>query len=128
MENRYKHLTATDRGIMEALIRRNSSLSEIGQELGVDKSTVSREIKKRSTPNGYIAWVAQVNYEKERRKCKKKKKFDNQKLQKHICLKLEMGWSPEQISGRLRIDDSSTYVCKETIYKFIYEDEYAKRE
>lgn len=128
MEKKYKHLTATDRGMIEALILKNYSISEIARELGVNKSTVSRELAKRKTPNGYKAWVAQLNYEKERRWCRKRKKLDSRNIQKHIWSVLEMGWSPEQISGRLRLEDNSMYVCKETIYKFIYEDEFAKRE
>lgn len=128
MENKYKHLTATDRGIIEALVKENYSHSKIAQELGIHKATVSREIAKRKTPNGYKAWVAQIDYKRKRNKCKKKKKTGDRKLQKHLCLKLEKGWSPEQISGRLKLKDSPMYVCKETIYQFIYEDNFAKRE
>lgn len=128
MERKYEHLTATDRGKIEALLLKNCSLSEIAQELGVNKSTVGREIAKRKTPNGYKAWVAQLNYQKKRETCKKKKKLDSFKLKQHICLKLETGWSPEQIAGRLKLESSSIYACKETIYKFIYESPFAKRE
>lgn len=31
-----------------------------------------------------------------------------------------MGWSPEQIAGRLRLEGSDHTVCVETIYRFIY--------
>lgn len=128
MENKYRHLTATDRGMIEALLNKNYSYSDIAKEIGVNKSTVSREIKKRSTPNGYISWTAQLNHEVRRKKCRNSKKTDNRTLQKHICLKLEMGWSPQQISGRLKLDKDPIYVCHETIYKFIYEDNFARRE
>lgn len=37
-----------------------------------------------------------------------------------------MGWSPEQIAGRLKYvdypDDSSWHICHETIYRFIYKE------
>ncbi len=41
---------------------------------------------------------------------------------------MELGWSPEQIAGRLKRIKSSLYVCKETIYQFLYLDEWAKDE
>jgi len=44
MENKYRHLTATDRGIIEALLKENWAVSKIAQELEVNKSTVSWEI------------------------------------------------------------------------------------
>jgi IS30 family transposase len=31
-----------------------------------------------------------------------------------------MGWSPEQIAGRLRLEGTGHTVCHETIYRFIY--------
>ena len=31
-----------------------------------------------------------------------------------------LGWSPEQISGRMRFENREDYVCTETIYAFIY--------
>lgn len=128
MERKYSHLTATDRGKIEALLLKNCSLSEIAQETGVNKSTVSREIKKRSTPNGYFAWVAQIGYERERKKCKQKKKLNSLKFQQHVLSKLELGWSPEQISGRLKLENDEMQISTETIYKFIYEDSFAVKE
>jgi len=97
--------------------------------LGVSLSTVSREIKKRETPNGYLADIAQLNYERRRRKCRQKRKMDFSKRQKYISKKLQLGWSPEQISGRLKLEGrDDLYVCPETIYQFLYEDEWARNE
>jgi IS30 family transposase len=128
MERKYKHLTAESRGMMQALLKEGHTQTNIAQELGVNKSTISREIKKRSTPNGYISWVAQTNYETKRSKCKRKSKLSNRKLQRYVCSKLENGWSPEQIAGRLKLENSPMHVCHETIYEFIYKDNFAKRE
>jgi IS30 family transposase len=47
--------------------------------------------------------------------------FLNSKLQDFVIKKLTQDrWSPQQISGRLKQQKSSSYVCTETIYKFIY--------
>ena len=51
------------------------------------------------------------------------------KRQKYVTDKLQLGWSPEQISGRLKLKGrDDLYVCPETIYQFLYEDDWAKEE
>lgn len=124
----YKHLTAAQRGAIEVLLQKNYSRKDIADAIGVDKSTVSREINKRSTPNGYKAKYAQIDYKTRRKKSKQKKKMDYSRRQKYVTQKLRDGWSPEQISGRLKLKGSVLYVCPESIYAWIYEDEWAKEE
>jgi IS30 family transposase len=41
-------------------------------------------------------------------------------LRTYIVCRLKEGWSPEQISGRLRRKKSKYTVCHETIYRYIY--------
>ena len=41
-------------------------------------------------------------------------------LRTYVGDRLAMGWSPEQIEGRLRLEGSEHTVCVETIYRFIY--------
>lgn len=124
----YKHLTAAVRGSIEALIRENYTQKEVARKLGVSASTVSREINKRGTPSGYYAAVAQSHYKRARINSRQRKKCLYTKRQKYIVKKLELGWSPEQIAGRLKRIKSPLYVCKETIYQFLYSDEWAKDE
>lgn len=83
-----KQLTAADRGAIEVLLRKDYKPSEIAEAIGFDKSTVGREINRRSTPRGYIAWVAQLDYEKRRSRSKKKRKLDSSKTQKYVVAKL----------------------------------------
>ncbi len=124
----YQQLTAADRGAIEALLHEQYTQEEIAVKLGKDPSTVSREIQKRGTPSGYFARVAHEHYERMRERCRKRKKLNDSKRQKHIAKKLELGWSPEQIAGRLKLKKSPLYVCKETIYQFLYTDPWAKDE
>lgn len=122
----YKHLTAADRGIIEGMLKKHCTPSEIASELGVDPTTVSREIKKRSTPNGYKATIAQLDYKQKRKGCKQQPKLSDRTRQKYICRKLQLGWSPEQISGRLKLlREKDLYVCPETIYHWLYTDSWA---
>ena len=41
-------------------------------------------------------------------------------LLKHVVDRLVMGWSPQQIAGRLKLDDSNILISHESIYRFIY--------
>lgn len=34
---------------------------------------------------------------------------------------IDKGWSPEQISGRMKHQNLSFYVCPETIYRYVYQ-------
>ena len=124
----YKQLTAADRGAIEILLQENYTQQEIAKKLEVHESTVSREINNRGTPMGYFADVAQNHYERLRKRCRKKKKLYDSKRQKYLAKKLELGWSPEQIAGRLKLKHDPRYVCKETIYQFLYTDSWAKEE
>lgn len=112
----YQHLTAAVRGAIEGLLLKQYSVREIARTLGISPSTVSKEIRKRDMPSGYSALIAQQHYERLRERCRQRKKCNYSKLQKYIVKKLQKGWSPEQISGRLKKSSSPLYVCHETIY------------
>jgi IS30 family transposase len=54
--------------------------------------------------------------------------FDKQKILKALVVTLlKEGWSPEQISGRLKLENKDFKISHETIYKFIYSKEGAKQ-
>jgi len=122
-----KHLTAADRGAIEVLLQENYTLTDIAKKIGFNKSTVSREVKNNSISTGYKAIFAQVKYQTRRKKCKKTIKINQSRVQKYINQKLQLGWSPQQISGRMKLKQSF-YVCPETIYQWLYEDPWAKEE
>ena len=54
----------------------------------------------------------------------------NNKVFAWIIKRIVRGWSPEQISGRIKLvfpNDTSMRVCPETIYSFVYSDEFKHR-
>jgi len=120
--NKFKQLTAADRRVVETLLKRNCTQFEIASELGVNKSTVCREINRRSTPAGYFADTSQLDYEIRHKKVGRRKKLSHSKTQNYVMEKLMIGWSPEQISGRMRLEQRNDSVCTETIYAWIYND------
>ena len=122
---KYKQLTAADRGAIEVLLQQDFTLSSIAKKLGRDKGTISREIKNRGTPNGYFADVAQLDYEVgKERSSKNARRITHSKTRNYILSKLQAGWSPEEISGRMKLKGRDDYICHETIYNFIYTDPY----
>ena len=124
----HKQITVADRKVIEILLNEQYNASEIANKLGVDKSTICREINNRSTPNGYFADVAQLNYEIKRRKTGRKRKLGYTKTQNYVLEKLMCGWSPEQISGRMKLEQRKDSVCMETIYDWIYKDSVCKKD
>ena len=125
----YSQLTAADRGAIEVLLQEQYSVRQIGAKLGRHLSTISREINRGSTPSGYHAESAQLHYQRKREKSRQKKKLTYSKRQKYLIAKLQLGWSPEQISGRLKLEgNGELYVCLETIFAWLYEDQWAHEE
>lgn len=99
----------------------------------MDRSSVCREVEKRSTPAGYFAKVAQIDYETKRKKCRKKKKLSDLKTQAYVIGKLKSGWSPDTIRGRIEAGKDPEVVglvcaCNETIYNWIYTEHYCVQE
>jgi len=124
----YKQLTAADRGAIEVLLFKKYTVSQIAEAIGRHPSTVSREINHYQTPHGYFAWSAQIRHETARTRCRQKKKLSNSVLQKYVVARLQCGWSPEQIAGRLKLKQGMTVVSHESIYVWIYQDAWACEE
>jgi len=124
-----KQLTVADRRVIEILLKEKYKYLQIAIAIQKCVSTVSREIKKHSTPAGYFADIAQLDYESNRSRCRKPKKLDDTITKNYIINKLSLGWSPQQISGRIKsVIDTETAsvlcVCTESIYQWIYNDNF----
>lgn len=131
---KYRQLTEEDRQRIEIWLETGLNASEIASKLGVHRSTISRELKQPNTPNGYHALSAQVRHETARDKCRPQRKIEETSLFSYVVKKLRKGWSPEEISGRIEREikeekrPARDAIHHETIYRFIYESEYGKRE
>ena len=126
---KYKEITGTDRKAIEILLQENYTPKEIGEKIGFSKSAINREIKNRGTTNGYFADIAQLDYETKRKRTgKNAKKIVHSRIRNYILKRLSESWSPEQIAGVMKKENLKGRVCHETIYKFIYEDEYCRGE
>ena len=121
--NRYKHLSDFERFEIFKGLQKGEPVRSIAKSLGRDPGTVSREIKRNGTPDIYLPDTAGRSYKEHRKHCHPKSRLSDTELRKYVLLKLEKGWSPELIAGRLREKFGRTLVNHETIYKFVYESE-----
>ena len=116
---KYKQLTLEKRYHISALQKAGLKQKEIAEKTAVHPSTISRELRRnRDRLRGYDAELAQIRSTKRHQEKCKRQSF-NRHIEKYIRSKLKQDWSPEQISGRMKIDLSIT-VVHETIYRYIY--------
>lgn len=118
----YTQLTREQRYQIKALLDIACTQIEIAQQLGVDKSTISREMGRNRGQRGY------------RPKQAHEKAMDRRTQKGHTTIgpekwhqieeKLQMDWSPEQISGWMKKNQLPS-VSPEWIYQYIYADKRA---
>jgi IS30 family transposase len=121
MQKASKHLTLVERCHIFILKERGFSLREISRNLGRNVSSISRELKRNSISQQYVPKTAEEQYYKRRTTAYAKPKKMTDDLKEIICAKLKLLWSPEQISGRLKVE-RGIRVSHETIYQIIWQD------
>ena len=97
----------------------------IAKVLGRHPSTISRELRRNRKPSrrwrgGYDPQRAQ-NLTRRRHARGRAHKLERQpELRKQVFDRLAMGWSPEQIAGRLTLAKGEPVISHESIYRYIY--------
>ena len=107
-------------------MRAEHSPLECSLLLGMDKSSVTREMARNSCSDGvYRGYKAHKSYLERRKRAKgvSRKIENNQELESHIRKCLKKKDSPEQISGRLKRVGSLHSVSDETIYRWVFNEE-----
>ena len=124
----HTHLTPGERFAIEQLRLMRLSFREIGRRLGRHHSTIAREVRRNIPPHGGAIYIGErgERLALERRRCPRhRKRFGHAPLRIYVWQAIRAGWSPEQVSGRLRIDhprSRSMRIGVETIYGWIYRD------
>lgn len=118
----YKHLTREQRYAIYLGKQKGESLETIARSIGVHKSTVSREIRRNSTPNGKYVWNKAHDLAESRlRHAPGNRRLDDVLKWRITQLIRNEQWSPRQISGRLKKEGVN--VSHEAIYAIIRKDE-----
>jgi IS30 family transposase len=118
-------LVFEDREEISRLLLLGLTFEDIGQAIGRDKSTISREVSRKGmSRSAYRACKAEKHSRKQKKKQGRKSKIDhNPKLKKVVMEKLREKWSPMQIASTLKTDyasDTTMQVSHETIYSYAY--------
>lgn len=118
----YHHLSISEREKLLLMRANGKSIRAIAKEIGRSASTISREIRRnRLSDQSYSAIAAQDKYRKRRKKCRRHKLLSNVTLRETVArLFLKQQWSPEQISNRLKYENSEFKISYATIYRAIY--------
>lgn len=116
----YKQLTQEQRYFIYQLNKIDYNQSEIASQIGVDKSTISRELKRNTGGKGYRPQQAH-NKALERRFLAAKAIKMTPHTTDLIEEKLVEQWSPEQVSGWLHSEHNIS-LTHERIYQHIWED------
>lgn len=119
----YTQFTKESRIALAALVRAGHSPKDCGKQLGMDKSSVTREIKKNRDKDGVYRGGHAHKCFRARRKAAKRphRKIENDRtLRDHIRKQLKKRTSPEQIAGRNKAFGIHRTVCAGTIYRWIY--------
>lgn len=124
MGEHYRHLCARERLEIEILHRAGTPMRRIAAALGRSPATITRELRRNAVPTKqwrgpYDGTRAHALYQRRRRWDARFKLARQPDLAAHVRRHLAMGWSPEQIAGRLALEHGRTIVSHESIYRFI---------
>jgi transposase, IS30 family len=122
----YEQLCAAERKAIGRLHAAGRSQRQIAAILCRHPSTITRELRRNSLasrrwPAGrYDAQRAVALTERRRRRGRGHKLARQPALRDQVRDFLAMGWSPEQIAGRLARQHGRTIISHESIYRFVY--------
>ena len=118
---RYKHLSLEEREKLYAFQKMGLSQREIGKRLKRSQSNLSRELKRNAKYGAeYIPCRAQRLSDKRGWKQRCHAPLKNPLVFLYVREHLRMDWSPDEISGRIKLDHPGESISYEAIYRYIY--------
>lgn len=118
----YTHLTMEKRLKLYLYVNQGMNLTEISREIGVHRTTVSRELVRGKKDGEYQPYYSQKMSSKRSRN-RSRPVLESDRLMQEVRRRLLEDHSPEQISGRLPIDfpdDPTMRISHESIYVWVY--------
>jgi IS30 family transposase len=119
MGKQFDQLNIDERYELYRLREDGKGVREIGRMIGRSGATISRELRRNALPRGEYKPASADRIALSR--CRRKSRIERLiPLRSYVDDSLAMGWSPEQIAGRIRLEGSEHTVGVETIYRYIY--------
>lgn len=119
MGKKYKQFSLEERCEIARLQAGGQSIRQIAAALGRAASSISREVR-RNTGDKVDYKPVYADDQHWARRWRGSRLARQPALYQLVMSKLVMGWSPEQISGRLTLEHSALSISHESIYRFIY--------
>tara|TARA_R110002110_G_scaffold415559_1_gene650655 strand:- start:14138 stop:15145 length:1008 start_codon:yes stop_codon:yes gene_type:complete len=129
MKRTFTQLSQDERRTLAQLLQKQIPKVRIAEILGRDRSTIYRELKRNwwcdtEIPEADGYWHTTAQTLANERRSKQRKLVRLPMLRAAVIERLQAGWSPEQIAGRLKIEPRTPYrLCHETIYQYVYSKE-----
>lgn len=126
MGKKHSKLSALERENIAIWLSQQISKREIARRLCRSESTIRDELKRNCFGDYYVAVHAQAKAQKRISKARKRHPLKNNSVYSYVLKKLRNGWSPEQITGRLKLKKPNNlywHIHPETVYRFIYAEE-----
>ncbi len=114
----YSQLTLSERYQIQALHELDFSARAISRELGRSNKTISRELKRLAGQEAYSAEKADAHSHDQRHSARKAVRFDSWH-QEQLKRLLKMGFSPEQVAGRMALEAPDKALGCSTLYRHI---------
>ena len=123
MGQHYKHFNYSERALIYWWRKEHLSLREMGRRLHRSHASISRELRRNLWyGQGYYPRGAQLIYGYRLHDRTTRPRLKSLRLRKYVHQKLQRGWTPELIAGRLKQEGQQPAVCHEAIYQYIYCD------
>jgi IS30 family transposase len=118
----YRQLGLEERDRIAEMRALGQTMGEIAEALGRSKATVSRELKRNSTPayRVYLPHRAHERAVQRKREAGERPRLKNDEVVSYVMAKLAEDWSPELIAGRIGHELPSESISHEAIYQYIY--------
>jgi IS30 family transposase len=126
MKPYYRHISDDSRLIMDSMLASGATQTEVALAIGVHRSSICRERKRGLLPGSdrYFGLIGQrTRHSRRLAAAQSRRKLDPGGVSpywKLVLPYLHLGWSPQQICGRLHLMASSPTLSHETIYCAIY--------
>ena len=115
----YRQLAIEERCEIARLCAEGSSIREVARRVGRSASTVSRELRRNSSPRGgYRPSVAHGRAWGRRWSGARLERDEG--LRRDVLERLGQGWSPRTVADRLAADRGRRVISHESIYRFVF--------
>lgn len=118
----FKQLGLEEREKIYVMLEQGIGIRQIAREIGKPHATINREIKRNKIRKGkYVACKAQEKADKRGKAQRTKSPLKNPEIFLYVREHLrDYHWTPQQISGRIRLEKPGCSISPETIYQYIY--------